>query len=187
MGTSKDRKFEKSCSMAEAAEILKAAGAALETGGTLDIDGQAVDMKDCAKLKLGLKKKGETVTVKLEVKSGAAAGEEGEEDDEEKDDVKKSPAPSYKKLKKRMGEDFKSIGKALDAGAPMSPEAVPRFLEDAAAMTGFPGKGDEFYDDFRKDCDAFRDAIQSADAGRTADAYAALKDRKKQCHGIYKK
>lgn len=175
MGTSRDERYETSCTMAEAAGILRAAGDALEAGGTLTLGGQTVDIAGFSKLKLSVKRDGVSATLKLK----AAFGEVEAQD--------MGSAPPYKTLKKQMGADFKSLGRAVEAGGPLPPDTVARFLDDARLMTKYPGMGDEFYDEFRKSCEGFREAAGSADAGRIREAYDALRDGKKRCHAKFKK
>lgn len=192
MGSTKSRKFEKLCTVAEAAGLMKALGASLEGTQGPELAESGIDLKDCAKLKLSMKKKGDSISVKVKMKAASAAtqadeGSDEQDDDDDDDDEDDQAGPGlqpYKKLKKRMSKDFKALRKCIEMGDPVPEELSGRFFADAGAMTQYPGKGEEGYEDFRSACRALQGALQgSADVQQ---ALLAVESIKKGCHARHK-
>ena len=99
-----------------------------------------------------------------------------------------SPVPSkpkYKTVKKRMKNSFKMIFTMIHDGQVPPREAVDSFLADSERMVGYPGYGDEYYEEYSQACRAFRKAYETGEPGamtRAVDLLATLKGR---CHAKY--
>ncbi len=184
--TSREVKIERSFSNTETAQFLRDLAAAIEDGDQMGLlEEYGVSLHNSKKIKLGIKRAGEEIILKLKIKSAAEAytpeaGAEGSE----------RPAaeerPGYKSLKKRMKSTFKRIGNALEQGQlPASPD-IEQFLADSRLMVSYAGKGDEFYAAYTAACQGFNTAVQGGDPAAVLARYRALDQLKSDCHQRYK-
>ena len=60
------------------------------------------------------------------------------------------------------------------------------FLAEANVMISYPGFGDEHYDDFRKACNALKDAYARKDLESFAQKMGNIAIIKKECHDRFK-
>jgi XXXCH domain-containing protein len=92
----------------------------------------------------------------------------------------------YRALKKRMKSDFKQIGEGLAAGRIPQAAPVRSFLRDSRLMIGFAGKGEAFYEAYRRACARFSHAFEASDMQAMASAYADLERLRNAAHRKYK-
>jgi len=172
-----DRGIERHMSKEALPGFFRELADALEQGG----GGEFESVGEFYRLKVSVRDEFGQLRVKLKIKttgdshegrSGAKRGGGG--------------MPKYKDLKKRMKRNFKTIRRALGEGQAPPAEATASFLADSELMTGYPGKGDEFYEDFRQACRAFSEACASGDLGRMGAAAEELNRQKRRCHDRYK-
>lgn len=183
--SSREVKIERSFSSAETAQFLRDLAAAIENGhqtGLLEEYG--VRLQDSKKIKLGIKRAGEEIILKLKIKSAAEACTPGAEAE-----AAEGPAaerPGYKSLKKRMKGSFKRIGNALEQGQMPAAPDIEQFLADSRLMVSYAGKGDEFYQAYTAACQEFHAAVRGNDPAAAFDRYSALDQLKSDCHQRYK-
>lgn len=149
---------------------------ALQQGGGGDFQ----SVGEFSKLKLRVRDEFGQIRVKLKITSPGACrtGEAGAR--------KGEGMPKYKDLKKRMKRSFKAIRRTLDEGRAPPAGVAASFLADAELMTGYTGKGDEFYQEFRDACRELSDACASGDLARMGAAVEELRRQKRRCHDIHK-
>ncbi|CCH49423.1 GAK system XXXCH domain-containing protein [Pseudodesulfovibrio piezophilus] len=138
-------------------------------------------VEDCIKFKISGKNEFGKISVKGKFKSGkeCVPDVDGMQSDG-------SPAkPKYKSLKKRMKQSFRMLVKLIHDGQMPPDEAVVSFLEDSALMVSYPGYGDEYYEDYTRACEAFREAHESGDMGRMHETIDVLVHEKSRCHAKY--
>jgi XXXCH domain-containing protein len=187
----------------EAAAFLRQVAAAVESPQSVaSPSGQ--ELQDFRKLEIALKAHVGHYMVKMKVKGPAAApasetaegvppaGEAAataapaEAPAKAPVATQKKPSEDYDDLKKRMKENFKIIFKDLNNGVLPSPAVVEIFLVDAEKMCTYPGKGDEYYEQFRKGCARFREAFEAGDFPACQSRCVDLNDMKTRCHADYK-
>lgn len=96
------------------------------------------------------------------------------------------PLPSYKSLKKNMKDNFKIIFKAVHEGTLPPADVVESFVKDAHTMTRFPGKGDEYYAEFREAANELVEALQSGNLAQLNETADRLNHMKTECHARHK-
>jgi XXXCH domain-containing protein len=90
--------------------------------------------------------------------------------------------PKYKSLKKHMKHTFKSMGRALAAGAMPDGLEAQSFIADSKLMVEYRGKGDEFYEAYKAKTLEFEMALASMDLDAVRLAYEGLARVKRECH-----
>jgi XXXCH domain-containing protein len=172
-----ERKIWRSMPKEKLPGFLRDLADAIEQGGDGDFD--AVDQ--FSTLKLRIKDEFGQTRVELTLKkppSGWSARTGGPRGDH--------GMPKYKDLKKRMKRSFRAIRQALREGRTPPAEATASFLADAGLMTGYSGKGEEFYEEFKEACRAFSEACASGDLNRMGEAAEELRRQKRRCHDRHK-
>ncbi len=179
----KEMKFEKVMSAKNAADFLRALAQEIEHGNLEELKEFDLAFDDFKKMKLELKREGDQLHLKAKAKivaagmvCGEAAGDEAEADGE----------PKYKTVKKRMDKCFKSMGEALKKGLMPEKGEVALFIADSELMVGYPGHGDEHYDQYAKLCVQLNVACENGDLAAMREKYGELKAMKKLCHEQYK-
>jgi XXXCH domain-containing protein len=137
-----------------------------------------------SKTRIGLKRKGDGVEMKVKVKTEATPA---------KKPAKRAPAaaaktrkPKYKALKKRMEQSFKSISKSLKAGNLPAKQTVQAFLKDSDLMITYPKKGDKHYNAYKKACQSFQTAFEEGKLPSVRRTYKRLDTLMDTCHDEYK-
>jgi len=176
-----EHKIERTMQRGELPAFFRELADALEQDGDSALSG----LSRSRKFKISAKDEFGHLSVKIKVKSqrgeagvpaeGAAA--EGEERPQGK--------PRYKDIKKRMKVEFRLIVKALHEGGLPPKETVDRFVADAGLMVTFPGKGEEFYEDFSHAVEEFASAYAAGDRLAMGAMAEALAHQKARCHAIY--
>ena len=196
----KDLKLEWRLGEDALARVLRALGdvlgdvmdeAAAEEGEVMafpDLDG--LDLDGLKRIKLRASRKSDGVRLKL--KASFYEDEDDEPDDVDEDRPARSgdrsdPSgrPKYKRLKKRMKYDFKAIQAAVEAGSLPDPALAEVFVRDSRLMVLYPGKGDEYYPDYKAAAEAFADACATGDIDAVRAAVDELARLKKACHDRY--
>lgn len=141
------------------------------------------DPGEFKKLKISVKRDLAGFTLKYKSKTLYKRTDLNEEEAEAPED--EEPI-TYKKLKKRMKESFKSMMESLMAEALPADAAVMSFLQDSKLMLSFPEKGGEYYDDYDVACTSFAGAFESGNLDACKSAINALDRLRKECHSRYK-
>ncbi len=179
----KELKFEKVMSSKNAADFLRALAQEIEHGTMDELKEFDLAFDDFKKMKLELKREGDQLHLKAKVKTvvpGAVCGEATCEDTEA------DGKPKYKTVKKRMDKCFKSMGEALKKGIMPEKTEIDSFIADSELMVGYPGHGDEHYDQYAKLCVQLNVACENGDLVAMQEKHAELKSMKKLCHDQYK-
>ena len=179
----KEMKFEKVMSSQNAADFFRVLSQMIEQGTMDELKEFDLAVENFKKLKLELKREGDQLFLKAKVKMAAAKEVCGEGPCEEAESEGK---PKLKAVKKRMEKSFKSIGDALKKGLVPEKGEVSSFIADSELMVGYPGYGDEYYDQYSKLCVQFNVAAENGDLAAMQEKYAELKAMKKLCHDQYK-
>jgi len=161
------------------AEVVARAGE-----GLLVIDGQTVELADCASFKISIRHGCPTSQLKVTLRYPEAPGVLGG-DSTAKDSPEESGPhglPRYKGLKKRMKSTFRAIRDALLAGAAPDAGVATSFVADSRLMTRYPGKGDAHYATYDAEVDRFEQALAAGDVAAMTASASALERLKKECH-----
>jgi XXXCH domain-containing protein len=201
----KSTKFKAShmAPLSEAADFLRRLADELEYG-VIEVGENSLELTDVRSIKVGLKNIGDTATVKFSVKFADTAREpismapSGPEPDHSKAGgapalrTSSSPRPAgtrlpkYDDLKERMKSDWKKILSALEGGRLPAPDLMRAFVADSDLMVRYPGKGDEYYEEYAarvRDLDA---AFAAGDVSGAGSAAAEVDRLYKACHDRYK-
>lgn len=177
-----DSKVEISLTSEGLPQLFRDLAAALEGGSGGALDG--VDLRDCAKLKIEVRRRAGRAVVKLKAKHeepGVAADPAG---------VSAGPpraaGPKYGPLKKRLKRSWKAVREAVLAGRAPDATSAEAFAADSERMVAFPGKGDAYYAPYMAALESFRIALKSGDAAALRTACDELERVKAQCHARYK-
>ena len=92
----------------------------------------------------------------------------------------------YKKLKKRMERSFRTLKTLARRGEIPSVEASASFHSDCLAMTGYTGKGDEAYEDFKSTADEFMTAAREGNLAALSKSLDSLGSMRRACHVLRK-
>jgi len=147
MSDSNKRKQELYLSVNETAEKLRVLADELEKGA-VTIDGQKCSIAADTEVKISLKAKGDTFSIKLKLKS-ANTFSEAEEEEVESTLSTVTGDESYMDLKRRMSKDFKAIKNSCiqEQTLPAS-DLVERFYKDSKTMCTYPSKGKDFFETY---------------------------------------
>ena len=179
----KEMKFEKVMSFENATDFLRVLAQMIEQANMEESKEFHLTFDDLKKMKLELKREGDQLHLKAKVKTVAAGTVCGEGSGEE---LEAGGKPKYKTVKKRMEKCFKSMGDALKKGNMPEKSEMDLFIADSELMVGYPGKGDEHYDQYAKLCVQLNVAYENADLAAMKEKYAELKAMEKLCHEQYK-
>lgn len=171
----------------EAAEYLRGIADALEKG-CVKIDETELEVEGPVRVKGTLEAKPGKTSLKMKLRfipAGVVVDVEDEEPEEAEDVGGQSDQP-YKKLKKAMGKKFKSIQTRLKNEVMPPLVDLDDFYRDCLAMTGYPGNGDEYYEQFNATARQMMEAAGSEDISGLRDAVEALGRMKRDCHALYK-
>ncbi len=174
------QKMEMSLSKKQTCDFLRKLADSLEAGEDTVPD-YDVDLKNYGKLKLSLKPKYEQIKLKVDLKKYI---QEEDEETEEYEEMKGKE--KYKKLKKRMESYFKEINESLSNGYFPSKEIVSVFLKDSETMCTYEGKGDEFYQEYKKACANLQETIEKEDLQAFRGVFEQVSDIKERCHAKFK-
>lgn len=161
------------------AEVVARAGE-----GLLVIDGETVELADCASFKISIRHGGPTSQLKVTLRYPEAPGVLGGQSPAKDSPEELAPGglPRYKGLKKRMKNTFRAIRDALLAGLAPDPAMAGAFVADSRLMTRYPGKGDAYYAAYDAEVDRFEQALAAGDVAAMTASAAALDRLKKECH-----
>lgn len=165
------------------ADFLRGLAQMIEQGNMDELKEFDLTFGDIKKMKLELKREGDQLHLKAKVKVVTAGAVSCETSCEE---TEADGKPKYKTVKKRMDKCFKSMGDALKKGIMPEKGEVNSFIADSELMVGYPGYGDEYYDQYAKLCVQFNVACENTDLSAMQEKYAELKAMKKLCHDQYK-
>jgi XXXCH domain-containing protein len=189
------QKMERLFSPLEAAAFLRALADKLDQG-RLEFGDVAVELDNSFTIKQSVKAKSDKVCFKLKLKYekplfNAKPGESSSpladlDDDDDDEAMDPQQRPSYKHLKKAMGQVFKRLGADLAEGkAPDLTLAKPLWAH-CHLMTTYPGRGEEHYPEFITAADELLAAAQAGQVPAMTEAMARLAGLKKSCHAQYK-
>lgn len=176
--TGRAHKMERMFSVIEAAAFLRRMADAIErnTGEPLqDLD---ISLDEFQKLKIGLKRRGDSIQFKIKIKHGADDGPDA--------DPAGAEQSKYTSFKKRMDRNFKAMGALLAEGRLPEPAMVENFLADSMLMVGYPGYGDDCYPAYSAASEEFGRLYATGDYAAVNAQYAVLRGMKKECHARYK-
>ena len=140
MSDSNKRKQELYLSVNETAEKLRVLADELEEGA-VTIDGQKCSIAADTEVKISLKAKGDTFSIKLKLKS-ANTFSEAEEEEVESTLSTVTGDERYMDLKRRMSKDFKAIkNSCIQEQTLPETDLVERFYRDSKTMYTYPSKG----------------------------------------------
>ena len=185
MSDSNKRKQELYLSVNETAEKLRVLADELEEGA-VTIDGQKCSIAADTEVKISLKAKGDTFSIKLKLKS-ANTFSEAEEEEVESTLSTVTGDESYMDLKRRMSKDFKAIkNSCIQEQTLPAPDLVERFYKDSKTMCTYPSKGKDFFDTYLKQAELFYEAFKTSDLTAMGTAVTALGEIRKNCHNKHK-
>ncbi|MBF0508986.1 MAG: GAK system XXXCH domain-containing protein [Deltaproteobacteria bacterium] len=179
---SREIKIEKVLSVEELSGFFNQVIEGLEAANSLNELG--VDLHDFSKVSISLKRRQGQVMMKLKVEHDRTAS--GEEEDLIETDHPDQIATKYKTLKKSMKTGMKVMAQFLSNNELPPRLVVQSFLSQANQMITFPGKGDEHYLEFGKECDDLKVAFDQGDVNLMRIKCDALNSLKKQCHAQFK-
>lgn len=181
-------KLKMACTREELAEILRSLADSLEKSR---ISLNAVDLpwSDVQKVTLNIKQTADAAEVKLKIVSDSA------DNATEAVPLRERPAApgrsatklhgGYGSLKKRMKKSFKNIMYALHDQAWPDAQDIESFVLDSRAMVQYPGKGDEFYQEYSAAVAAFQASVAARDMDGATHQAHLLNDLKTRCHKLY--
>jgi XXXCH domain-containing protein len=181
-----EEKIKGKYTAAQLSALLKAVGNQVAGGSVPPEDRWAGLLQDFKEISLSVKRKNSAFAVKLKVEKDATAAPR-----EATAETAPAPTPEtktmvkYKELKKRMKSSFKAIRASLEAGALPDQALVAEFLADSEKMTTYPGKGDEYYPDYRRACARFAEAFERSDLEALGQTFGDLKTLRNECHDRY--
>lgn len=199
MSSMQEGKFEATLAEAELVEFFKELAEGLKNEAEIGGNGFGLNLEGFRKLKVSVKKQDGGYALKLKVKKpetyeepveaeaegGAVEGEaEGEEIRRE---VAGAPKLKYKTLKKRMKEPWEAIMDSV-SNDQLPPEGAARsFMDDSALMVAYTkkDKGPEYYEEYIRSVEAFREAFVEGRIEELKQAVADLERIKKACHAEY--
>ena len=185
MSDSNKRKQELYLSVNETAEKLRVLADELEKGA-VTIDGQKCSIAADTEVKISLKAKGDTFSIKLKLKS-ANTFSEAEEEEVESTLSTVTGDESYMDLKRRMSKDFKAIkNSCIQEQTLPETDLVERFYRDSKTMCTYPSKGKDFFETYLKQADLFYEAFKTSDLTAMGTAVTALGEIRKDCHNKHK-
>ena len=185
MSDSNKNKQEFYLSVNETAKKLRILADELEKGvGT--INEQKCSIATDSEVKISLKAKGDTFSIKLKLKS-ANTFSEAEEEEVESTLSTVTGDESYMDLKRRMSKDFKAIKNSCiqEQTLPAS-DLVERFYRDSKTMCTYPSKGKDFFETYLEQADFFYEAFKTSDLTAMGTAVTALGEIRKNCHNKHK-
>ena len=185
MSDSNKRKQELYLSVNETAEKLRVLADELEKGA-VTIDGQKCSIAADTEVKISLKAKGDTFSIKLKLKS-ANTFSEAEEEEVESTLSTVTGDESYMDLKRRMSKDFKAIkNSCIQEQTLPETDLVERFYRDSKTMCTYPSKGKDFFETYLEQADFFYEAFKTSDLTAMGTAVTALGQSRKDCHEKHK-
>lgn len=191
------QKMERRFSPLEAASFLRALADKLDQG-RLEFGEVAVELDNSFTIKQSVKAKSDKVCFKLKLKYekplfGLEPGEPGRDvipetdlDDDDDEDAPVPQRPSYKHLKKAMGQVFKQLGQDLEQGRTPEAALAKTLWAHCHLITTYPGRGEEHYPAFIAAADSFLAAAQAGDLQAMRQGLSRLDALKKSCHAQYK-
>ena len=193
----------------EGAAYLRRLADRLEEG-RFDIDRAALDLEEQVKIKKSIKEKPGRFSIKVKVKmAGSDPSQEearpvletapAKEPGPAATAPKKAPAekpkaapapkkrkPSFKRLKKKMGGNYRALKAALREESLPESGLAEEFLDQCRRMVAYPGKGDPYFEDFGRAAEALAQALAQEDREAAAAAVAELDRLRKNCHRRFK-
>jgi len=180
-------KIENSLAAEQVAGFLRTLADELEGAREGGLQQFGIDLHDFNKIKLGLRR-GETgeLFFKIKVRENAAKERQAVKERPKKGGDEDPDQQQYKVLKKRLKANFAALGRAILAKELPEPHIMQAFLQDSREMTGRPGFGDPFYEEYSRLCSAFEEADKAKDPVRLAECFHNLTACMKSCHARYK-
>jgi XXXCH domain-containing protein len=93
---------------------------------------------------------------------------------------------AYKRLKKEMKKTWETIVEAVERGQMPELPLVEEFYNQSKEMTTFPGKGDEYYQQYSAAADDLFAAAELEDMTNFSECVKTMEQLKKDCHDRYK-
>ncbi|MCB2187007.1 MAG: GAK system XXXCH domain-containing protein [Deltaproteobacteria bacterium] len=176
----------------QAADFLRRLAQQLEAGH-LETGGVEVATEGSLKVKQSLRSKGDRVVFKVKLKYEKAAahpvsatGDPLPPAPAEEGAPEEGGRPSYKKLKKSLASDFKSLKTALDAGQTPAPELCRQVAGQCRQACDYPDKGDDNYPTWRELADRLETAGEAGSLADLQAIHAELRELKSACHKNHK-
>ena len=183
MSDSNKNKQEFYLSVNETAKKLRILADELEKG-VVTINEQKCSIATDSEVKISLKAKGDTFSIKLKLKS---ANTFSEEEEVESTSSTETDDESYMDLKRRMSKDFKAIKNCcIQEQTLPETDLVERFYRDSKTMCTYPSKGKDFFETYLKQADLFYEAFKTSDLTAMGTAVTALGQSRKDCHEKHK-
>jgi XXXCH domain-containing protein len=202
MSSPSKRKIEFIIPENEAGAFLRRLADGLDAG-MLRVGDTEISLDNYRKVGVALKRDEAGLRLKMKVKympqERVEESTESEESDEAGDedlaeeldeagepDALQRKKPKYDDLKDRMEKDFKAILSDLSKGLTPARATAHRFIRDSELMCTYPGKGDEYYDDYRAEVERFAASQAEGDVDAMRLHAGKLDDLKHACHDRYK-
>nr|MBF0222045.1 GAK system XXXCH domain-containing protein [Desulfobulbaceae bacterium] len=175
--------IQKTLERTQIAAFLRLLATEIEGGSSEGLQDFGVDLHNFNKIKVGLvKRAGGQLELKLKIKDGAAL--KGAE--EAATELEDASSNSYKLLKNKMSQTFKTIGRAVSEKRLPPAETVESFLREVEQMVSFPGFGDEYYDEFINLCRELERRYAEGKIEAVVELHGRILSQTKQCHRRYK-
>lgn len=142
---------------------------ALEKGGADEM----ACVEEFGKFKITVKDEFGQVSLKMKAKVGAC-NPPSDMIGEDSETVK----PEYGELKMRMKSSFKIVAKMINQEQVPPQAAIDAFISDSRLMCTYPGKGDEFYEEYLQATDAFEAACKDSDLANMKETVMELASQK---------
>lgn len=198
MGSDGGEETKHQFSPGQAAEFLRGLADALEHG-RLELGPEELAPEGEVRVKQSLREKGGRRELKLKIKLGlgmpqtaapddtaAAPAAAPAGDDDMADLPGWEPPTTFKRLKKHMAGEYKSLRRALASGQAPEPISVAALVADGRLMIGYPGKGEEGYAAFGQALDALEAAAAAGDVGAMSEALSEMGAQRRKCHAARK-
>ena len=204
MDSDKKKKQKSKPTPIQAAEFLRDLACQLEDGKGSQF-GQELSYTGAIKLEQSLKSKTDKTTLSIELKieaeplaapelnimapedePPAAEATKDEAEDEADSKTTEGKPLSYKKLKKLLAEEEKTVAKPLGAGKMPAPDLVQVFIRDFRLLAAYPGKGDPNFPQVIQLADELAAAGEARNQEQMSEVMVKIKSLKKNCHDKFK-
>ena len=162
-----------------AASLLREIADGLERGEVHLDDFDAALPKD-GRVKIKLKAMENGLSLKLSVRPPASVDQ-----DAHGREIGMNGKPSYQNLKRDMKGEWNYIVHALRENRLPSLDELRHFHEEAMLMITYPGKGDEYFEEFKLAVDDLLARVENDDLGGAQEAMGRIKDLRSRAHRKY--
>ena len=175
-------KIQKTLETSQIADFLRLLASEIEGSGAGGLQDFGVDLHNFNKLKVDLvKREGGQLHLKLKIKDDAPLVK-AKKPETEFEDI----SNTYRPLKKQLAKNFKAIGRTIEGKVLPPAELIETFIKEAEQVVSFTGFGDEYYDEFIKECHALNDEYLKKNIEGIKGHYSQIVSLTRECHRRYK-